>query len=121
MCSLSKEQSILSRETIQNAFFQNCTHFSTWTFYPLSSIAQTSFDTRMRCSYLTFPAVHDQSFILQRVWSMIRLLMWTCDLEIAGSIPLRGRTYFQAMCGLSLLAPPGWFSGERVGLMTWWL
>ena len=22
---------------------------------------------------------------------------------------------------LTILAPPGWLSGERVGLMTWWL
>ena len=38
MCSLSREQSMLSREAIQNAIiFRNCAPFSTKTFYPLSS------------------------------------------------------------------------------------
>ena len=25
------------------------------------------------------------------------------------------------VCSLHFIAPPGWLSGERVGLMTWWL
>ena len=38
MYSLSKEQSMLSRKTVQNAFYGggNCAPFSTETFYPLS-------------------------------------------------------------------------------------
>ena len=50
MCSLFKEKSLLSMETIQNAFFsfQNYAPFST--FYPLSSIPQWSIGTRMQSS-----------------------------------------------------------------------
>ena len=33
---------------------------------------------------------------------------------------LRCPQYFQRPCS-SNLCPPGWFSGEHVGLMTWWL
>ena len=38
MCSLSKKQSILSRETIQNGFLKNYAPFLTYTFilYPVS-------------------------------------------------------------------------------------
>ena len=34
MCSLSKEQSMLSRETIQNTFFPELCPFLSLTFYP---------------------------------------------------------------------------------------
>ena len=27
----------------------------------------------------------------------------------------------QAVSSIPTIAPPGWFSGERVGLLTWWL
>ena len=50
MCSVSKEQSILARETIQNAFFcllELCP-FSTWTFYPLSNTQQANVGTCIR-------------------------------------------------------------------------
>ena len=51
MCSLSKEQSILSRETIQNAFISElCPPLSTLTFCPLLSTPQASVGTRMKCS-----------------------------------------------------------------------
>ena len=52
MCSLSKEQSILSRETIQNAFFfffRIMPAFLTWACYPPSSTPQLSVST---CSCL---------------------------------------------------------------------
>ena len=52
MCSLSIEQSVLSRETIQ-FFFQNYDPFSAKNFYPLSSTQQPSVGTRMRCSCLS--------------------------------------------------------------------
>ena len=48
MCSPSKEQSILSRETIQNTFFQNYAPFLT--FCPQSSTPQPSVGTCMQCS-----------------------------------------------------------------------
>ena len=51
VCSLPKEQSVLSRETIQNAFiFRNMALFSTLTFCPVSSTPQPSVGTRMRYS-----------------------------------------------------------------------
>ena len=40
MYSLSKEQSVLSKETIQNAFFQNYAPFSTLTFCNISVITE---------------------------------------------------------------------------------
>ena len=46
MCSLSKEQSILSRETVQNVFFFHIP-FLTLTFYHLSITPQPSTSTRM--------------------------------------------------------------------------
>ena len=51
MCSLSKGHSILSRDTIQNAFSpKNYAPLSTYTFYPLSSTPQLSIGTYMGCS-----------------------------------------------------------------------
>ena len=51
MCSLSIEQSILSRETIQNALLSElCPFFDT--FYPLSSTPQLSVGTHMPCCCL---------------------------------------------------------------------
>ena len=65
MWSLSKEQSILSRETIQNAFFFRLVlQFETWTFYPLSSTAQSNVGTCMRCSCIG----QVQVYIVNIVW-----------------------------------------------------
>ena len=50
MLSLSKEQSILSRETIQNALFSELCPFLTYSFYPLSCTPQRSFGTCIWCS-----------------------------------------------------------------------
>ena len=52
MCSLPKEQSTLSRETIQNAFFPELCPFFDLDFFLLSSTRQPSVGTRMRCSCL---------------------------------------------------------------------
>ena len=53
MCLLSREQSIISRETLQNVFFfSELCSFLTWTFCRLSSTQQPSVGTGMRCSCL---------------------------------------------------------------------
>ena len=51
MFSLSKEQSIIPRETIKECSFQNYAPFSTWTFYPLSSTPKPSVGSSMLFSY----------------------------------------------------------------------
>ena len=69
MCSLFKEQSILSRETIENTFFlfaELRPVFSTETFYPLSSIPQPSVGTRMQCSCLSLQLPCESPFNLVR-------------------------------------------------------
>ena len=50
MGSLFKEQSMLSRETIQNEFLQNYAPILTYTFYPLSSTPHRSIGICMQCS-----------------------------------------------------------------------
>ena len=57
------------------------------------------------------------------VWEWVNSSVDSLRLFRDGSIP---HFFFCLPCGndvpLSLtLAPPGWLSGERVGLMTWWL
>ena len=50
MCSQSKEQSIIARETVQKAFFAELCRFFDLDFFPLSRTPQPSVGTRMRCS-----------------------------------------------------------------------
>ena len=56
MCSLSKEQFILSRETIKSAFFSELCPFFNLDFYPLSSTPQPSNGTPMLCESLKIVA-----------------------------------------------------------------
>ena len=81
-CSLSKEQSILSRETIQNSFFywfffffQKYAPFPIFTFYPLSRTPQPSVGTHMQCFYLSFLQCF---FVVSKkicpIWATLKLL-----------------------------------------------
>ena len=89
MCSLSKEQSILSRETIQNAFFHNFAPFSTWAFYPLSSTPQ-SVGTRMRSSCFSsgtrmFPVgIYNITFVTYKSRSLFLKAINTEDYVVNG-------------------------------------
>ena len=60
----------------------------------------------------TFPLTHPQIFPLQlKLVSGLLRLMCMCHIPFASS----------SISGIANMAPPGWLSGERVGLMTWWL
>ena len=74
MCSLSKEQSILSRETIQKAFFSEFCPF-----FDLNSLSsfKPSFGTHIRCSVFFFffnPLLKKPLFLRVCTFSLLKTL-----------------------------------------------